>query len=704
VPIDPQVDSDGQELAFSARLWTHGYNLWQPREPLLFHFRKSPKFLQPATSKEQAAKRVALCAARVRHLLGLQHATDPAALAQIEQYGQGNLRRLDDLWLASGVHPGRGTITEAARQGRWNQPAPGVAPNRPRIFVFIPAYRDGETAPTVDDMFAKATHPERIFAGVCWQYIDGVDPPRFAAAPPRPEQVREINVPAEQSRGACWARLQAFSLWQGEEYALSIDAHTRFERGWDEVLIGMHGQCPSTRPMLTTYPPPYTLPDDCDPSGGVLKMTFRDFVVDPPSTPPKLRYHSVQIGADALPERPLPTATVGQPFMFARAELFQDVPIDPYVYFFGDDLSFAARAWTSGWDFFSPNRPVLFHLWDRGKRPGHWNDLPERARRLQQLTERRVAHLVGIEVTDDAEALIEIDRYGLGTVRSMAAYQEFSGVDFARRTVSERARRGDVGGEAVTGTRPRRFVPVLRTQAAIVIDDFLPEEQFQELFDFASRMDYGYINTTGTVRRVWDLSSGFPLRSEKNLFVHAPHATTREGSLDYPSGTPLDHFVRAIQASLPEAGSMVGQPHPEGWHHFSVTSWIYPPNTSLSMHDDGAGVYSGAYVYYLTPEWKPHWGGLLVVLDDEANQAIAARRKSESDGQAFYVKKWLHLSGHDELAMEHGLGRCIFPKKNRIVFIAPDAHHLVTRVLPEAGDNVRMSLAGFFHRRASSPP
>ena len=48
--------------------------------------------------------------------------------------------------------------------------------------------------------------------------------------------------------------------------------------------------------------------------------------------------------------------------------------------------------------------------------------------------------------------------------------------------------------------------------------------------------------------------------------------------------------------------------------------------------------------------------------------------------------------------MEHGLGQCIFPKANRMVFIHPDAFHMVTQVTPAAGDHARMSLAGFFQR------
>ena len=50
-----------------------------------------------------------------------------------------------------------------------------------------------------------------------------------------------------------------------------------------------------------------------------------------------------------------------------------------------------------------------------------------------------------------------------------------------------------------------------------------------------------------------------------------------------------------------------------------------PAYLFLSLHDDGAGVYTGAYVYFMSPVWKPHWGGLLMVLEDEANAAIGRR-------------------------------------------------------------------------------
>jgi Rps23 Pro-64 3,4-dihydroxylase Tpa1-like proline 4-hydroxylase len=116
------------------------------------------------------------------------------------------------------------------------------------------------------------------------------------------------------------------------------------------------------------------------------------------------------------------------------------------------------------------------------------------------------------------------------------------------------------------------------------------------------------------------------------------------------------------------------------------------------MHDDGSGVYSGAYVYFMNPEWRLHWGGLLLLMEGEGNRLLYEHR-AEVDQIDFYRRKWLHMNQMDALLMEHGFARCIFPKRNRIVFIANNAYHMVTRVNEAAGDHLRMSIAGFYNRK-----
>ncbi len=220
-----------------------------------------------------------------------------------------------------------------------------------------------------------------------------------------------------------------------------IDAHMRFEQDWDQMLLDMLGQCPSSNAVLTTFPTSYTPPDNCD-RNGIKRMAFREFTAGSANTPPKLRYRSFRISPDALPAAPFPAASVAHGFMFASARLFQTVAIDPYIYFFGDELTFAARAWTHGWDFFSPHRPVVFHLWDRTTRPRHPQDRPADARVLRKVSAERVAHLVGIRQSKDARALFELSRYGLGTARTLRDYQRFSGVNFAKRTIAPHALAG----------------------------------------------------------------------------------------------------------------------------------------------------------------------------------------------------------------------------------------------------------------------
>jgi Rps23 Pro-64 3,4-dihydroxylase Tpa1-like proline 4-hydroxylase len=88
---------------------------------------------------------------------------------------------------------------------------------------------------------------------------------------------------------------------------------------------------------------------------------------------------------------------------------------------------------------------------------------------------------------------------------------------------------------------------------------------------------------------------------------------------------------------------------------------------------------------------------MLIVADEEVNRAVHDYRATQ-DERDFYNLKWLNANNAEDRLMETGLAKCIFPKKNRLVFIHPQTYHMVTRVNEAAGDNPRMSLAGFFHK------
>ena len=66
------------------------------------------------------------------------------------------------------------------------------------------------------------------------------------------------------------------------------------------------------------------------------------------------------------PPQPLPSLFWAAGFSFSRSALWREVSYDPLPHlFFGEETVMAAKYWLAGWDFFTPNAPIVFHLWSR---------------------------------------------------------------------------------------------------------------------------------------------------------------------------------------------------------------------------------------------------------------------------------------------------------------------------------------------------
>ncbi len=738
VPVDPYIFHNGDEISYAARLWTHGWDIYQPDRSIAYHYWEQPETAKTRTYREDSAAATQHSCQRVRHLLGLEVSDDEEALKELDRYGHGIARPLEHFWPFLGVDLDKHIISKYAYQGFWhmlkNGETSATQPQRSRIFVQIASYRDPECQHTIKDLFERAAHPERIFAGICWQYIQEEDAHCFEVEPPFPDQVRIKHVDARESKGACWARSETQKLWNGEEFTLQIDSHMRFEPGWDETLLKMFEDCGNPRAVISTYPPGYTPPNKLERewifgiaakefnTGGIFTMKGYAYPINrPPALPPK-------------------GAFIGACFLFGPSSIIHDVPYDPHLYFFGEEISLSARLWTHGYDIYYPNKPVAYHDWNRSKRKStHFSDHKDWGL-ANDLSYQRVRYMLNREEPANPEALKELDRYGLGNARSLEEYEAYCGVDFAHKKIVESSYNcvfpapktqnvSSTGAKASTtpiltvqaqvrthaiaktiaapepvintaqplsGERAHTPRKTFESPEAIVYDDFLPEDVFEQIYNFAVEADYNHINTTGKISRVWNIDNGFPLRSAENYFFHTREKKNPKPDYVYPTGKTPDLFIDQINAINPQVRHLIGE-REKDWEHFSVTSWLYPPDTGLSLHNDGAGIYSGAYVFFLNPEWRLHWGGLLLMLGKEVNDQIEQRRK-DKDGYSFYRRKWLHHANHDEMAMSSGYAQCIFPKRNRIVFIANDAYHMVTKVNATAGDNVRMSFAGFFNR------
>jgi hypothetical protein len=302
-----------------------------------------------------------------------------------------------------------------------------------RIFVQIASYRDRECQWTVKDLFDKAHDPDRVFVGICWQTIAGKDQDCFEVEA-RPEQVRTVHFAASDTNGVCWARQQASDLWRGEEYLLQIDSHMRFVEGWDDKMLGMLEACDSPEPVLTVYPPPYEPPHELSPRDHTVVQAIKAM-----SPVGFISYTTRPVPPDRPVDRPFPTASLAAGFLFGPSRIITDVPQDPLIFFNGEEPNLAIRLWTHGCDLFSPNEDVIFHYYIRkdGSRP--WNDF-DHFGRMQRISAHRMRQLCEPGNVPPGEE-IDLGDYGIGTARSLAAFEEFAGVNFAGRTIASYARR-----------------------------------------------------------------------------------------------------------------------------------------------------------------------------------------------------------------------------------------------------------------------
>lgn len=311
---------------------------------------------------------------------------------------------------------------------------PAPKQDRPTVFVSIASYRDPDCQNTVRDLFAKAAHPDRVFVGICWQFVPDEDSDCFVLPAPRPDQVRVLNFHAKDSRGACWARHQVQSLWRGEDFVFQIDSHMRFVEGWDERLLTMLAACPSEQAVLSTYPLGFRPPNGFAPPA-VVRIHAKAFD----------KHGILTFGSEAKALGTAPREVQRNPFIAAgmlfgpATALIAAVPYDPALYFQGEEITLAVRLFTHGWDVYAPNDAIAWH--DYGKhptRPRHWEDDTDWGS-LNDASVARVRHLFGMQISADPGITRDLDRLGLGSVRTLAQYEAFAGVEFIPRLVNGKA-------------------------------------------------------------------------------------------------------------------------------------------------------------------------------------------------------------------------------------------------------------------------
>ena len=300
-----------------------------------------------------------------------------------------------------------------------------------KIFVQIASYRDPELIPTIKSCLENAKYPENLRFGIARQFHPD-DKFDNLSEYDTDNRFKIINVPYLESKGVCWARNQVQQLYNDEDYTLQIDSHMRFEKDWDETLIGMINQLQGLgipKPLLTGYVPSYN--PKTYPEGRVnvpWRMVFDKFIPE----------GAVFFLPESIPnwqdlELPIPSRFYSAHFCFTLGWFSKEVQHNPKPYFHGEEISITVRAFTHGYDLFHPHKVVIWHEYTRNGRVKQWDDDKE----WWKLNES--AHLLNRKLFGmDGETQEGHDgKYGLGNVRTIKDYEKYAGLLFEKRAVQE---------------------------------------------------------------------------------------------------------------------------------------------------------------------------------------------------------------------------------------------------------------------------
>jgi len=294
------------------------------------------------------------------------------------------------------------------------------------IFVSVAAYRDPQLLPTLADCLAKARRPDRLRFGVCWQYGGEI----AASEQLQGEQFAVHFVDSRLSLGACWARSEIMKLYRGEDWYLQLDSHHRFVQDWDLRLIEQAALTDSEKPVLSTYAAEFTPGAEASAPEQVTRMEFDRFTDEG-----AVLFRGGLI-AEA-PAGPVPARFVSAHFLFAPGSFVHEVPYDPELYFIGEEITLAVRAFTHGYDLFHPGLHILWHEYTRTGRAKHWDDHTSESGISVPWHERDAASLakVGRLLTEP-----RVGRDGFGSARTLADYEDYAGISFRHRCVQDYTR------------------------------------------------------------------------------------------------------------------------------------------------------------------------------------------------------------------------------------------------------------------------
>mmetsp|Transcript_17374 Transcript_17374/g.17471 ORF Transcript_17374/g.17471 Transcript_17374/m.17471 type:complete len:613 (-) Transcript_17374:358-2196(-) len=324
------------------------------------------------------------------------------------------------------------------------------------IYVGIASYRDFQCRETLESVFLRAENPKRIRVGVVDQIVVGEDvrcddPIKPCEEDPEQalckykDQVDVYTMDAPLSVGPVFARHIGYRLYRGEYYATQSDAHVSFTQNWDTDIIHQMEATHDDMAVLSTYLT--DIEGSIDPVSGKSLRNTRPIMCN---TYYEGGAQGLHLRHGSQPER-VPSVH-GSPqlqpwwaagYSFSRGHFVVNVPYDylQSMIFQGEEMSIGIRGFTVGYDFYAPERSVCFHHYANGKNKKKRNKVKhfwENGKAYEGTGIKAMKRLLGIvhmnpEIDPSEWDHTDIDRYGLGGVRTPEQFYQYFGIDVVKK-------------------------------------------------------------------------------------------------------------------------------------------------------------------------------------------------------------------------------------------------------------------------------
>jgi hypothetical protein len=247
-----------------------------------------------------------------------------------------------------------------------------------KIFISLAGYRDEDIRNTAKDLYDKADNKESLFFSiVSHEDEDMILDFSFLSD----EQYSYKKIDYRIATGVCSARHMANSLLSDKyKYFFQTDAHSRVVVSWDTTMINLYKKCSvkwGEDYLFTKYPHGFLF--NWDLGDYVAEINYDNHLLQK-TYPVWDQYDTVwKLSSEDLVDKEYgdEVYTYAANCVFGSAKSMMKIPYDPYIMFFGEEITLGVRAFVNDIPLVSPPINFLWTNYDRkngGRKGTLWSD------------------------------------------------------------------------------------------------------------------------------------------------------------------------------------------------------------------------------------------------------------------------------------------------------------------------------------------